>query len=403
MSPRARFRLLAAAVAAVLVASSATAISRTSATSADPGLSEYVGQVVRVRPGAAFVTPPRYVSGLRTAGGLVLLWAARREDGTQCSGIEAAFGDADIIRTKLAGRTIADNGIACGGAIPLGAGNAGLTQGQGLGSLRVEYGEVPSRVHAVRVTFEDGRVQRATPGHGWVIVAFGRGTRRPGHRPILEQALDVHGRPIATKRINPWEYGGTEPPLPVLDGPGSLLLATVRTASGTAQLRLSAPGRGWQRQQCWGVVVNRRSTPILCSYPASFDPGMPPPSTNNLFLYGADVPGIVVAIATRADQAWLVGADDTVAPGLLVRLTLAHARQTVIVAATRRGRSPLSGIVTSRGGRIVGALLMASHQTTSTTTAPCFLAAPSAGAPAATSACRALMAAAARRAGVARP
>jgi hypothetical protein len=258
-------------------------------------------------------------------------------------------------------------------------------------------------VHAVRVTFEDGRVQRATPGHGWVIVAFGRGTRRPGHRPILEQALDVHGRPIATKRINPWEYGGTEPPLPVLDGPGSLLLATVRTASGTAQLRLSAPGRGWQRQQCWGVVVNRRSTPILCSYPASFDPGMPPPSTNNLFLYGADVPGIVVAIATRADQAWLVGADDTVAPGLLVRLTLAHARQTVIVAATRRGRSALSGIVTSRGGRIVGALLMASHQTTSTTTAPCFLAAPSAGAPAATSACRALMAAAARRAGVARP
>ena len=83
---------------------------------------------------------------------------------------------------------------------------------------------------------------------------------------------------------------------------------------------------------------------------------MPPPSTNNLFLYGPELPGIVVAIATRGDQAWLVAADHSVAPGLVVRLTLARARQTVIVAATRRGRSALSGIVTSRGGRIVGAL-----------------------------------------------
>jgi hypothetical protein len=109
---------------------------------------------------------------------------------------------------------------------------------------------------------------------------------------------------------------------------------------------------------------------------------------------------MVVAIATRADQAWLVAADHSVAPGLVVRLTLAGSRQTIIVAATRRGRSALRGIVTSRGGRVVGALLMASHQRNSTSTAPCFLAAPSAGAPAATPACRALMAIAARRAGV---
>jgi hypothetical protein len=331
----------------------------------------------------------------------VLLWAERRDDGTQCSGIAAAFGDPDIVRMKLAGRTIADNGISCGGGpVPLGAGNAGLSQGQGLGGVRVEYGQVPPRVHAVRVTFEDGHVQRTTSHHGWVIVAFERGARRPGHRPIREQALDAHDRPIASKRLNPWEYGGTEPPLPPLDAPGSRLLATVRTSSGVAQLRLSAAGRGWQRQQCWGAVIGRRSTPILCGYPASLDPGTPPPSTNNLFLYGPELPGVVVAIATRADQAWLVAADHGVAPGLVVRLTLAGSRQTIIVAATRRGRSALSGIVTSRGGRIVGALLMASHQRNSTTTPPCFLATPSAGAPAATPACRALMTIAARRAGV---
>ena len=74
---------------------------------------------------------------------------------------------------------------------------------------------------------------------------------------------------------------------------------------------------------------------------------------------------------------------------------------------TRRGGgrgagrdSGITGMVTSRGGRVVGALLMANRQRNSTTAAPCFLAAPSAGAPAATPACRAVMAIAARRAGV---
>ena len=60
--------------------------------------------------------------------------------------------------SELAGRTIADNGITCGGGPePHRPGNAGLTNGQGLGSVHVEYGQVPARVHAVRVTFEDGR------------------------------------------------------------------------------------------------------------------------------------------------------------------------------------------------------------------------------------------------------
>jgi len=53
---------------------------------------------------------------------------------------------------------------------------------------------------------------------------------------------------------------------------------------------------------------------------------------------------MLVAIATRADQAWLVVADQRVTPGLVVRLTLARSRQTIIVAATRLGgaRSPAS-------------------------------------------------------------
>jgi hypothetical protein len=107
---------------------------------------------------------------VRTARGLVLLWVARRGDGTQCTGVEAAFGDADIVRVKLAGRTIADNGITCGSRPgPVGPGNAGLTNGQGLGSVHVEYGQVPAIVRAVRVTFEDGLQQTATADRGWVI------------------------------------------------------------------------------------------------------------------------------------------------------------------------------------------------------------------------------------------
>ena len=343
--------------------------------------------------------PPRYVAGVRTARGVVLLWAARRQDGTQCTGIEAAFGDADVVRLKLARRTIAGNGITCGsGPSPIDSGNVGLTNGQGQGSVHVEYGQVPARVQALRVTFEDGHSQAVIPEHGWVVVAFEQGSRRPGHRPILEQALDARDHLLATKRLNPWDYGGKEPPLPALDGPGSTLLATVPTPSGSAQLRLSAPGRAWQRQQCWGVILDRRSTPVFCSYPAALDPRVPRPPTNNLFLWGPSFPGLVIAIATRADHAWLVAADHSVRPGRILRLTLAGSPELVIAASARRGRQALAGIVTSRHGRIAGALLMASRRPT--TTAPCFLAAPSAGAPPATAACRALMATARRATGL---
>ena len=397
-----------AVLAAVLVAVPVIAVSRSLADGvfgrpADPGLREYIGRVLHVRPGSSFATAPRYVTGVRTTRGLVLLWVARRGDGTQCTGVEAAFGDADIVRLKLAGRTIADNGIACGGGPgAVGPGNAGLTNGQGLGSVHVDYGQVPARVQAVRVAFEDGRTQTAIANAGWVIVAFEQRTRRPGHRPILEQALDAHGRPIATQRLNPWDYGGSEPPPPPLDGPGSELLTTVHTRSGPAQLRLSAPGHGWQREQCWGLILGRRATRVLCAYPAGFDPATPPLSTNNLFLYGPRFPGLAIAVVTRIDQAWLVAADHSVRPGVFVRFTLARAPQTVIVAATRSGRRALTGIVTSRDNRIVGALLMANRQNgvPGAVTAPCFLAAPSAGAPAPTPACGALMATARRAAGL---
>lgn len=372
-SGRLRPASLAAVAVAALVAVPAIA---SSGTPPDPGLRDYIGRVLRTRPGSSLATAPRYVAGVRTARGLVLLWAARRNDGTRCTGIEAAFGDPDVVRLELAGRTIADNGITCGGGreSPVGPGNAGLTDGQGLGSVHVEYGQVPARIHAVRVTFEDGRIQTATANHGWVIVAFERGTRLPGRRPILEQALDAHDGPLATKRLDPWDYGGTEPPLPPLDGPGSTLLTTVRTPSGPAQLRLSAPGRGWQRQQCWGLLLDRRSTPVLCGYPAAFDSHAPPPSTNNLLVYGTRVPGIVVAMARRIDEAWLVAADRSVRPGRIVRLTIAHQPQIVIVAARRRGRRALTGMVTSRDGRIVGALLVAGGQALSpgVATAPAF-------------------------------
>jgi hypothetical protein len=232
-----------------------------------------------------------------------------------------------------------------------------------------------------------------------MIVAFEQRSRRPGHRPILEQALDAHDHPIATKRLNPWDYGGTEPAPPPLDGPGSTLLATVATPTGPAELRLSAPGHGWQSQQCWGLILHHGSTPILCSYPASFDSSLPPPTTNNLFLYGPRFPGIVIAIATRIDHAWLVAADHSVRPGRIVRFSYAREPQVVIVA-TQRGRRAIIGIVTSRRHRIVGALLIASRRNVipGGATAPCFLAAPSAGAPPTTPACRALIATARRAA-----
>jgi hypothetical protein len=398
--------VLAAAAAAALLALPASVLPRTFPEHAlggpaDPSLRDYIGRVLGARAGSSFASPPRYVAGVRTTRGMVLLWAARRQDGTQCTGIEAAFGDADVVRLELAGRTIADNGITCGSApSPIDSGDVGLANGQGLGSVHVEYGQVPARVHAVRVTFEDGHSQVVIPERGWLIVAFEQGSRRPGHRPILEQALDARDHPLATKRLDPWDYGGKEPPLPALDGPGSTLLANVPTPSGAAQLRLSAPGRAWQRQQCWGVILDRRSTPVYCSYPAAFDPRVPPPPTNNLFLWGPSFPGLVIAIATGADHAWLVAADHAVRPGRVLRLTLAGLPQLVIAAPTRRGRQALAGIVTSRDGRIAGALLMASRRPDITTTAPCFLAAPSAGAPPATAACRALMATARRATGL---
>ena len=356
--------MLVAVVVAAFGALPADAISRTLGTAADPGLSGYIGQVVRVRPGSSFVTPPPYVDGVRTSGGLVLLWAGRRLDGTQCSGIAAAFDDPDIVRHRSwpAGRSpttalpAAVDRFRSAPAMP-GSRTAGN------GSLRVEYGQVPARVHVVRVTFEDGRTQRA--------ISFSPPPPPP-------------------------------PPFFFFFFLKKKQLAAVRTSSGIAQLRLSAPGRGWQRQQCWGAVIDGHSTPILCSYPASFAPGLPQPSTNNLFLYGPRLPGIAIAIATRADQAWLVAADHSVRSGRVVLLTLAGSRQMLVIAATGRGRNALTGIVTSRGGWIVGALLMAGREGDSTTTAPCFLAAPSAGAPAASPACRALMAIATRRVGVAR-
>jgi hypothetical protein len=351
--------------------------------------------VLHARPGSSFATRPRYVAGVQTKRGLVLLWAARRKDGANCTGVQAAFGDPDVVRLELAGRAISDNGITCGPArVPLGSSNAGLTTGQGLGSVHVMYGQVPARVRAVRVTFEDGRTQTAPAARGWVMVAFEQDTRRPGHRPILEQALDADEHPLATERLNPWDFGGTPPPPPALDGPGSTLLATVPTPAGPATLRLSAAGSGWRRQQCWGLLLGRRSTPILCAYPGEHDPGVPPPATTNLFLYGPSVPGLVIAVATRIDSAWLVAADYSVRRARPLRFLLAGRPQIVIAAATRSGPRALAGIVTSREHRIAGALLMAARDSLpeGAATPPCFLTdnghAPTTGA------CQAIIAAA---------
>jgi hypothetical protein len=256
----------------------------------------------------------------------------------------------------------------------------------------------------VRVTFEDGRTRTLTPAHGWVIVAFERASERVGHRPMLEQALDARGHPLATVRLDPWDYGGTEPPPPPLDGPGSTLLTTVTTPAGTAQLRLSAAGRGWQRRQCWGIIFDHRSTPVDCGYPAAFDPPQGAPSTNNLYLVGPRFGGVRfgfdIAFATRIDRAWLVSADGSVRRGRVVRTTLAGRPQVFVVAATRAGPHALTGIVTTRHRRIVGALLVADRRDlpADAATAPCFLAAPSAGAPALTPACRNLIAGARRAA-----
>jgi hypothetical protein len=412
---RRRLIALGVAVLVALAAVPAIAVSRTLVElvfgkPVDAGLNQYIGLVLRSRPGSSFSTPPRYVAGVRTARGLVLLWAARRDDGTQCTGLEAAFGDPDIVRMKLRGRTIADNGMACGGGVSrLDSSDAGLTTGQELGSAHVFYGQVPARVRTVRMTFEDGGTRTLTPDHGWVIVAFEHAAEQVGHRPILEQALDARGHPLTTVRLNPWDYGGREPPPPPLDGPGSTLLATVTTPSGTSQLRLSPPGRGWQRRQCWGIVLNHRSTPVDCGYPAGLDPRVPPPTTNNLFLYGPRFGGFGfgfdIAIATRIDRAWLVAADGSVGPGRVVRLSLAGQPHILIVAATRSGPHALTGIVTTRHHRIVGALLVADRRNlpANAATAPCFLAPPSAGAPPTTPACRDLMATARRIATAASP
>ena len=393
-----RLTLLLAVVLAALASVPAFALSRTLldhlfGKPADPALRDYIGRVLHPRGATAFATPPRYVAGVQTSRGLVLLWAGRRSDGTQCTGLEAAFGDAGV--KQLEGGAIADNGISCGsGPFPLGPQNAGLANGQGLGGVHVEYGHLPESVRSLRVSFEDGRTQTVEPSHGWAIVAFEQAASRPGHRPILEQALGAGGRPLASERLNPWDYGGSEPPAPALNGPGSVLLSTIRTTSGRVQLRLSAPGLGWRRRQCWGLLAARRSTAVECAYPAALDPRIPPPTTNNLFLFGPRYFGVVIGEATRIDRVWLVSAAGRVRRGTIVRLRLAGSPRTLVVAPAGRGRRALAGVVTSRGRRIVGALLTAKPASgvAFAARAPCFLAAPSAGARPTTPACRALMA-----------
>ena len=164
---RRRLTLLGAAVVAALVAVPAIAVSRTlverffgNPADAEPA------RLHRPRPPrtARLVVrdSPRYVAGVRTTRGLVLLWAARRDDGTQCTGVEAAFGDADIVRLKLAGRTIADNGITCGG------------------------GPSPDRLHQRRTHERPGARKRAR-------------RVRPGARARARGARDLRGRPHANR------------------------------------------------------------------------------------------------------------------------------------------------------------------------------------------------------------
>ncbi len=403
---RRRLTLLLAVLLAALAAVPAIALSRTLldhffGQPADLALRDYIGRVLHLRGANAFATPPRYVAGVQTSRGLVLLWAGRRSDGTECTGLEAAFGDAGVKR--LEGGAIADNGITCGSRpSPVGPQDAGLDHGQGLGGVHVEYGHLPASVRSLRVSFEDGRTQTIEPSHGWAIVAFEGAASRPGHRPILEQALGAHGRTLASERLDPWNYGGKEPPAPGLDDRGSRLLTTIRAGSGRVQLRLSAPGLGWKRQQCWGLVAAQGTTSLECAYPAALDARIPPPSTNNLFLFGPRSFGVVIGMATRIDHAWLVSAAGRVQAGRIVRLTLAASPRTLIVAPARRGPNALSGVVTSRNGRIVGAVLTAkpANGVSFAARAPCFLAAPSAGARPTTAPCRAVMAAVRRSTGL---
>lgn len=77
---RRRLTVVAAVVLAALVTVPAIARSRTLADQpigkpSDPGLRDSIGLVLRLRPGSSFTTPPRYVAGVRTTRGLVLLWA----------------------------------------------------------------------------------------------------------------------------------------------------------------------------------------------------------------------------------------------------------------------------------------------------------------------------------------
>ena len=396
-----RLKLLAAAVVATLVAVPAIALSRPFVERAfdgpaDPAVRDYIGRVLG--SGTQFAEPPRYVGGARTSRGLVLVWAAGRgDDGGVCTGVEAAFGASDTIRMHLAGRSVADDGIACSGAPgQLGPQNAGLQYGQGLGSVRVAYGQVPARVQAVRVTFENGRTRTALAEHGWVVLAFEGGTKQ-GRRPILVQALDDYGRTLATEHLDPWDYGGREPPAPPLDGPGSALLASVAAPGGRADLRLSVPGSGWQARQCFGLVADGRSTDAECAYPAAADAR--PPGATNLYLAAPLRRGVVIAVAARIDRAWLVTADGHVRKARTVRFRLAGTPRTVALALVGSGHRALAGVVTTRRGSIVGALLLASGrgQVSSAVTPPCFLI-DNGHAPT-TPACVALMSAV-RRAGV---
>jgi hypothetical protein len=119
---------------------------------------------------------------------------------------------------------------------------------------------------------------------------------------------------------------------------------------------------------------------------------VPPATTNNLFRQGPRSPDFVIALATGIDAAWLVSADHSVRPARIVQFALARTPQVLVIGAARRG-SMLVGIITSRDQRIAGALLLRGRPDLAAFAdiGPCFLAEPSAGAPPATPACRALI------------
>jgi hypothetical protein len=302
-----------------------------------PEIERGIGRLLDKPTRERFQHPPRYVAGVDTVDGPVLIWDGRTTEGRECAGIDAP--------DDLSGGP-----LGCGDAVasgPLfGPYDAGLGNfGAGTRQTILRFGRAAPRVDAVRVSFEDGHSRVIRPQRGWIITVFSGQDRIVGHRPLQAEALDTRGRVLATQALNPWSFGGDEPPPPVLlADPRSRLLERVRIpGAAPVDIWLTAPGDGWRRQQCFGAVVDGFTRFERCGYPADAAPYVTWAGT---MLVPDRATAAIVFVAASRDRAYAVTVGGDIRRVPLRQFVMAGRPAGIIVIPRGSGRNRITSILT---------------------------------------------------------